>query len=101
MANYPCPRCKVHKSHLSSLTTQYSPRTSEDSQDTIEQAMNAPTKTERASILTNAGLAATQVHIHLLRESTLIHLKYSRMPSGTLEVIPTQWCLMTSSIHLV
>jgi hypothetical protein len=81
--------------------TQYPYRTSEESQDTIQQALNAHTKTERASILTNAGLAATEVWIHMLREGTLIYLKYSRMSSGTLEVIPTQWRLMISSIHLV
>jgi hypothetical protein len=60
--------------------------------------MDAPTKTERASILTNAGLAANEVWIHI-KESTLINLKYSRMSSGISEVIPTQWHLMTSSIH--
>lgn len=60
-ANYPCPKCKVHKSHLSSIITQYPNRTSEDSQETIKQASNVHTKAERASILTNAGLAATKV----------------------------------------
>jgi hypothetical protein len=40
----------------------------EDSQDTIKQAMNAHTKTERASILTNAGLAATTVRFYMLRK---------------------------------
>ncbi|KAF8322955.1 uncharacterized protein EI90DRAFT_2936239, partial [Cantharellus anzutake] len=60
-ANYPCPRCKVHTSQLSSLTVKWPVRTSEDSHSIIESAQSANTKKQAAEILSSAGLAGVWV----------------------------------------
>ncbi|KII82987.1 hypothetical protein PLICRDRAFT_58595 [Plicaturopsis crispa FD-325 SS-3] len=60
LANYPCPRCLVHKNDLDKITRSFSPRTVPDMIQTYRDALAAGTKTERENILRRKGLHATK-----------------------------------------
>jgi len=55
-ANYPCPKCLVHKSNLSNITMTFEPRTSESMQSVLERASQATSKTRKEKILQDHGL---------------------------------------------
>lgn len=55
-AIHPCPKCLVHKSHLSNITKTFEPRTSESMQAVLERASQATSKTDKEKILKDHGL---------------------------------------------
>ncbi|KII85171.1 hypothetical protein PLICRDRAFT_57110 [Plicaturopsis crispa FD-325 SS-3] len=60
LANYPCPRCLVHRDDLDKITQTFPPRTIETMMRTYHDALGASTQTEREEILRNQGLHATE-----------------------------------------
>jgi hypothetical protein len=61
LANYPCPRCLIHKCDLHKITKVFPVRTVSSMQQVFEKASNAFTKTERERILQGVGLHFTKV----------------------------------------
>lgn len=60
-ANYPCPKCLVHRSQLDQLD-QVSPiRTTESMRAIYNEYLAAPNKTAAEAILVKSGLHATKV----------------------------------------
>lgn len=55
-ANYPCPKCLVHKSELHRITTFFEPRTSESMRSILDRASEATSKTAKEKILQDHGL---------------------------------------------
>ena len=55
-ANFPCPKCLVHKSNLSNITKTFEARTSASMQFVLELASKATTKTSKEKILQDHGL---------------------------------------------
>jgi hypothetical protein len=62
-ANFPCPRCLVHKDDLNKITKVFPARTVDHMRQVYTNAMNAPNKTERERILQNYGLHQTEVFV--------------------------------------
>lgn len=62
-ANFPCPRCLVHKDDLNKITKVFPARTVDHMRQVYTNAMNAPNKTERERILQNYGLHQTKVFV--------------------------------------
>jgi hypothetical protein len=50
-ANYPCPKCLVHKSELHHITKSFEPRTSESMRFVLERVSQATLKTAKEKIL--------------------------------------------------
>jgi hypothetical protein len=61
-ANYPCPKCLVHKSQLYDITGTFEPRTSQSMRAVIRRASQAETKTDKEKILQAFGLHNIQVY---------------------------------------
>jgi hypothetical protein len=61
-ANYPCPKCLVHKTQLHDITGTFEPRTSESMRAVIRRASQAETKTDKEKILQAFGLHDIQVY---------------------------------------
>ncbi|KAJ7114378.1 hypothetical protein C8R44DRAFT_630272 [Mycena epipterygia] len=55
-ANFPCPKCLVHKSHLHKLTGNFKLRTTPDMKAVVVKALKSKTKTEKENILKSYGL---------------------------------------------
>ncbi|KDR80463.1 hypothetical protein GALMADRAFT_92870 [Galerina marginata CBS 339.88] len=55
-ANYPCPKCLVHKGQLYNVTGSFEARTSDSMRSVILRASQASTKTEKEKILQAFGL---------------------------------------------
>ncbi|KAH9970785.1 hypothetical protein BGW80DRAFT_1438007 [Lactifluus volemus] len=55
-ANYPCPKCLVHKSELHCITKSFEPRTSESMRSVLERASQATSKAAKEKILQDHGL---------------------------------------------
>jgi len=62
LANYPCPRCLVHKDQLHMITARFTPRTTETMQDVYNEAVLASSKTHREDLLKGNGLHFTKVY---------------------------------------
>lgn len=62
-ANYPCPKCLVHKSQLHCITRSFEPRTSEAMRSVIERASRATSKTAKEKILQDYGLHDVKVRL--------------------------------------
>ena len=60
-ANYPCPKCLVHKSELHHIIKSFEPRTSESMRSVFEQASQMTSKTGKEKILQNHGLHEIKV----------------------------------------
>ena len=60
-ANYPCPKCLVHKDQLHNVTGSFESRTSESMRLVIQRASRAQTKTEKEKILQAFGLHDIEV----------------------------------------
>ncbi|KAJ7875714.1 hypothetical protein B0H14DRAFT_2568563 [Mycena olivaceomarginata] len=60
LANCPCPRCLVHHNDLAKICKSFTLRTTETMRRKYEDAIAAPTKSERESILQSVGLHATE-----------------------------------------
>jgi hypothetical protein len=69
-ANY--PQCHVHKTQLSSITTTYPARRSDESQETIKAARLAQTKSEGTAILSGAGLAGVEAGFTQIFKKSII-----------------------------
>jgi hypothetical protein len=55
-ANYPCPKCLVHKSQLHRITKSFKPRTTDSMRSVFEQASKATSRTSKEKILQDYGL---------------------------------------------
>jgi hypothetical protein len=55
-ANYPCPKCLVHKSELHCITKSFKDRTSESMRAVLERASKATSKAAKEKILQEHGL---------------------------------------------
>lgn len=60
-ANYPCPKCLVHKDQLHNITGSFETRTSDSMRSVILRASQASTKMEKEKILQAFGLHDIQV----------------------------------------
>ena len=65
-ANYPCPKCLVHRHQLDEIDQTFPSRTTESMRAVYEQYLAAPTKTAGKAILVQSGLHATKVYLLLL-----------------------------------
>jgi len=63
LANYPCPKCLVHKAQLQEVTKSFTPRTVESMREVIQQAAVAQSKTATENILKEYGLHNIEVSI--------------------------------------
>jgi hypothetical protein len=82
-ANYPCPRCLVHKSDLANITQSFELRSTATMRAVYERAQKAPNKTAKEKILASVGIHDVQVgplsahimHVQLtnLVECVLVH----------------------------
>lgn len=61
LANFPCPRCLVHKDDLHKITKSFTLRTTETMKQVYDNALSATTNTAREKILQGAGLHLTEV----------------------------------------
>jgi len=61
LANYPCPKCLVHRDDLDKIDQDFTPRTTEDMQQVYLESQLAATKTLSEEILKEYGLHATNV----------------------------------------
>jgi hypothetical protein len=61
-ANYPCPKCLVHKDQLHNVTGSFEARTSDSMRSVIQRASQASTKMEKERILQAFGLHDIQVY---------------------------------------
>lgn len=73
-ANYPCPKCLVHKDQLHDVTGSFESRTSESMRSVIQRASQAQTKAEKEKILQAFGLHDIQVCLTCLHVSNNIKL---------------------------
>lgn len=64
-ANFPCPKCLVHKSNLSNITKTFEPRTSASMQFVLELASQATSKSSKERILQDHGLHDIKVRRQL------------------------------------
>ena len=64
-ANFPCPKCLVHKSNLSNITKTFEPRTSVSMQFVLELASQATSKSSKERILQDHGLHDIKVRRQL------------------------------------
>ncbi|PPQ87069.1 hypothetical protein CVT25_000049 [Psilocybe cyanescens] len=55
-ANYPCPKCLVHKDQLNNIIGNFEARTSDSMRSVIRRTLQASTKTEKENILQGFGL---------------------------------------------
>jgi hypothetical protein len=55
-ANYPCPKCLVHKSELHCITKTFEPQTSESMRSVFEHASEQTTKIRKEKVLQDHGL---------------------------------------------
>lgn len=60
-ANYPCPKCLVHKDQLNNIIGNFEARTSDSMRSVIRRTLQASTKTEKENILQGFGLHDIQV----------------------------------------
>lgn len=65
LANFPCPRCLVHKDNLDRICQSFPSRTTETMKQVYEDALATTTKTDREKILQAVGLHATKVRVPL------------------------------------
>jgi Plavaka transposase len=61
LANFPCPRCLVHKDELHEIDKSFTPRTVENMRNVYHKSLTASSKTVAEDILRDYGLHATQV----------------------------------------
>ena len=61
LANYPCPKCLVHKDELHHVSKEFSVRTSESMRAVIQEASVAPTKAKKEKKLQDHGLHDIEV----------------------------------------
>ncbi len=61
-ANYPCPKCLVHKDRLHDITGTFEPCTSDSMRSVIWRASQAQNKTAKEKILQAFGLHDIQVY---------------------------------------
>ena len=61
-ANYPCPKCLVHKDQLHDITGTFEPLTSESMRAVIWRASRAETKADKEKFLKGFGLHDIQLH---------------------------------------
>ncbi|KAJ6600245.1 hypothetical protein DFH09DRAFT_1302735 [Mycena vulgaris] len=66
LANYPCPKCLVHKDDLSELLKAFKGRTTDTMKAVVETALNAVTKMEKEAILKKNGLHGVKARWNLL-----------------------------------
>jgi hypothetical protein len=71
-ANYPCPRCLVHKSRQHELSRSFTARTSSTMKAVLRQAHSQPTAKAKEDILRNHGLHDTEVDLLLYTPSLLL-----------------------------
>jgi hypothetical protein len=60
-ANFPCPRCLVHKSRLHEMSQRFTPRTSPNMKAALEMARSQPTATAKDEVLRNHGIHDIEV----------------------------------------
>ncbi|KAJ6528007.1 hypothetical protein DFH09DRAFT_1250518 [Mycena vulgaris] len=60
LANYPCPKCLVHKSDLHRITSIFQLRTTPTMKAVVRNASKKKTKTDKETILKNYGLHDVQ-----------------------------------------
>ncbi|KAJ7803091.1 hypothetical protein B0H14DRAFT_2384902, partial [Mycena olivaceomarginata] len=60
LANFPCPKCLVHKSDLHRITREFTLRTTPTMKAVVVKAVRKTTKTEKENILKSYGLHGVQ-----------------------------------------
>lgn len=63
LANFPCPKCLVHKSDLHRITSNFQLRTTPTMKAVVLKASKTKTKTDKEAILKNSGLHDVRVRM--------------------------------------
>jgi Plavaka transposase len=69
LANFPCPKCLVHKSDLHRITGNFTLRTTQTMKAVVVKALKTGTKTHRENLLKSYGLHGIQVRPRVLLET--------------------------------